>query len=235
MAFIRQYMAEAGDPGRFKLPKRLRKLKVGRALGSIARVAVGFVPGVGPLASKLSSLLERARAAGVPEERLAQAADLARSYGIEVGDPGPAPKPANKRKRAGAGTKAKAKAKAKGKPKGPGLGGIIGSNLANAAGSTVQLGKDLTSGDFTSAFAKILHGGPKTSELAAAFGGKGHRRHMNPANVHALRRSIRRVEGFEKLARKVLGSKMYRHRAQSVRHGAGHRAGCKCAVCRRAA
>ena len=44
----------------------------------------------------------------------------------------------------------------------------------------------------------------KDTKLPVEAGGKKRYRHMNVANVRALRRAARRLEGFEKLAKKTL-------------------------------
>jgi len=268
MAFIRQYSRRAmaaeelGDPGFGKffkratrIPRGLRKLKVGRFLGKIASPLLSFVPGVGGILSQLAQKF------GISPEVMGQ---LAQAYGIPVGeaagdlmgDPGP-PAPAKKRKRAASGTKAKAKAKEekraerrqrgaptprptrkgkkpKGKPIGlpdieipPGLADALGK-LAGGAGEA--LGRD----------PDVLLRGVGLRKGDRLFGG-GARRRLNPANVKALNRSLRRVEGFEKLASRVMGHKLFRRVRGRVKGGAqgsrarGHRQGCACVVCRRAA
>lgn len=50
----------------------------------------------------------------------------------------------------------------------------------------------------------------KPGAVEAAIKGKGRRRRINPANPKALRRAIRRQEGFVKLARKALKGTKYR-------------------------
>ena len=46
MAFLREYMDQAGDPGRrFRIPRRIRKGFSRLKLGRVLRGAVGFVPG----------------------------------------------------------------------------------------------------------------------------------------------------------------------------------------------
>lgn len=116
MAFIRAY-AEAGDPFRFHIPKRVFKIKAARfkGLGRIARAAAGFIPGVGGLvdaASGISALAQRAArtpiahqvmqeyASAVEEEASPEAVEhytvdsdnddeFARGYGEAYGDPVP--------------------------------------------------------------------------------------------------------------------------------------------------
>jgi hypothetical protein len=57
-------------------------------------------------------------------------------------------------------------------------------------------------------------------------------RTMNPTNVHALRRSMRRVEGFEHLVKRV--EKMFPRlkRAHTTHAVSSHKAGCRCKTCR---
>jgi hypothetical protein len=210
MAFIREYM-DAGDPFSLRVPKKFRKLKVGRAIGrgvrGIAHLA-GAVPGLG-IADRLVGLLT---SRGVPADA---ATEFARSYGFDMGD---APAPSQKRKGAGAGPKAKAAKKrakragrahatggahttsARGGLTGREVGGIIARNAAGAAatigGSIARHGTDLGG-----ILADALRGGGGGGGGRGGFG--GHRRSMNPANVKALRRSLRRVEGFQKLQKRI--------------------------------
>lgn len=182
-----------------------------------------------------------------------------------MGDP--APKPARKRKTAGAGPKVKAaKKRAKRKERGArgnGLASKIGKSIAaGAKGTAAALPGLLEAMKSSGILGGMGHmatkgGGAADAEAAAleemaiALGGKakaggargmrfgGRRRTMNPANTRALRRSIRRVEGFQKLVKRVYkqfpalrGSATTR---SSVRRARGHRAGCGCVVCKRAA
>lgn len=74
-------------------------------------------------------------------------------------------------------------------------------------------------------------------------GGGGGGRRINPANAHALRRALSRVDRFYGLVKSV--NKRFRKtetkagRHQNVRyaaapsHARGHRAGCRCAICKR--
>lgn len=66
------------------------------------------------------------------------------------------------------------------------------------------------------------------------FGGKRHT--MNPTNVKALKRSIRRLEGFQKVVKRV--AKMLPPAARHTLTGSapshrGHKAGCKCFGCKK--
>ncbi len=126
MAFIREY-AMAGDPFRFRLPKRLRraftppkfirKFQPGRAAASLARyaapLAAAALPGVGGIAAGLAS-----QYLGDPNDQ------WARAYGYMAGDPGPK---TPKRKAAAAGPKHKAARKATARSKkGGGLSALLG-------------------------------------------------------------------------------------------------------------
>lgn len=162
-----------------------------------------------------------------------------RQYGMLEGDPGPRPVP--KRKQAAAGPKAKASRKRvvrakraargrQGAPKAPGkksrAGGLAGSILSGLGKFGVGALKDVPG----------LGGGLRAFEGAApgrAFGGA--RRTMNVANVKALRRGIRRLEGFKNLVKRV--DKLLPPSARMGGGGArrsarGHKAGCKCVACR---
>lgn len=175
-----------------------------------------------------------------------------------MGDP--SPRPAKKRKSAAAGPKAKAeKKRAKRQEragrKGGGFGKVAGS-IGRAAGAAlpsvleaISKGRGGIGGgpadptasdeDFLRQMEAALSGKKPRGAAASGFRLGGKRRTMNPANVRALRRSIRRVEGFQTLVKRM-------HKAfpalrgpttmrSSPRRARGHRAGCGCVVCRRAA
>jgi len=63
------------------------------------------------------------------------------------------------------------------------------------------------------------------------------RRAVNPANVKALRRSVRRVESFQHLVKTVERAfpplRHARHMQASGSRGRGHKAGCGCFACRK--
>jgi len=238
MAFIRDYAArsamgrayEMGDPFSLRIPRKLRKLKVGRALGKVAKAAVGFIPGVGSVLSPvLSGLVSKLQHTfpQLPEDVLVEAASgFARDYGIDIGDPGT---PVSKRKKAATGTKAKAAVKADNRTakqtgkKQPGRGKGPVARKGNASkpslgGAAAALGTGLSHleafGVTGDDIASILGGGKSflhgKGGGGAAGGFGGHHRRQNPANVKALNRSLRRVEGFEKLASRVFKHKLYR-------------------------
>jgi len=81
--------------------------------------------------------------------------------------------------------------------------------------------------------AGFLPGGMVLPGLGGSLAGK--RRTMNPTNVKALRRSVRRLEGFEAMVTRV--RKAYPRIARSAspagRRSRGHKSGCACVVCRR--
>jgi hypothetical protein len=261
----------AGDPFRFRLPKiglkksTLRRL--GKSLGSVARAGVGFIPGVGPIASQLLSGGGGGGGGGeqpyygpstapepAPEDvgtdvsdYEAQFLDFARAYGLIAGDPGPRPVP---RATATHSTKAGRRVPP---PRGPGK--FQGSSARGKPGSTgggsfaqqhpglLGLGQGLAGGipilgGLASAGLGQLAGMGAHPAVAAAMGMHKRHRAMNPANIKALRRSMRRVEGFEKVVKRV--EKMF-PRLKHAMHGgvrvhhSSHRAGCKCATCKRAA
>jgi hypothetical protein len=121
-----------------------------------------------------------------------------------------------------------------------GIGGWLQSQQGKAAlrglGGMVGLG-----GPQTRAPAGFMPGGfdlgpaPRGARAFGGGGGGGGRRSMNVANVKALRRGIRRLEGFKTLVKRVdkllpSGAKM---RQSSGSSGArGHKRGCRCVACR---
>ncbi|HKW42520.1 MAG TPA: hypothetical protein VJN39_14825 [Gemmatimonadales bacterium] len=256
MAFIREYGA-AGDPFSLRIPKKLRKLKVGRALGSVARLGASFIPGVGGMVAQALAPPEPEPVPVEPppqpmlpdwllELLQAHAPTFARAYGYDMGDPG-APRPQKKRKAAGAGPKAKAakkanvrtqraqRAVAKAAPAAKGKRGKKGGGVAidpDLAGGLMEFAQGQLQGQQEGGglFGAL---GLRGKKGGAAFG--GHRRTMNVANVKALRRSMRRVEGFEKLARRVMPHVFRHSRSGSRAKASGHKRGCKCVVCSRAA
>lgn len=134
-----------------------------------------------------------------------------RMYGM-AGDPGPRPAP--RRKSAAAGPRAKAGRKRmvraqratrghQGAPKGPGKkhrggGGLDLAGLARDRGGAIL--DQLRQGNLGGALGSGILGSGKGGGGGGAGGG---RRTINPANVKALRRSLRRVERFGALVKRV--------------------------------
>jgi hypothetical protein len=117
-----------------------------------------------------------------------------RMYGmLPSGDPG---RLAPRRKTAAAGPKHKAARKRIVRGKRAARGGLDFGALGRAAIGSVPV-----VGGVASELAGQLMGG-KGGKTAKGEGG-GKRRRANPANVHALRRSLRRVEGFGHLVARV--------------------------------
>lgn len=225
MGFIREYAA-AGDPFKFRLPKFVRKFQPGRALARVARVAAPFLPGVGGIAAQFIPDEGGGGECGDPE-------GFARAYGWDMGDPGPRAKKVPKRKAAAAGPKHKAARKRDARAvKSMSVGGILKKNLKGALKQTGGLVGSFVKGGYAQAgldyLQERLGGGGQAPAGVVDFGTPGFapgptmrgarvprinpytgqpmraRRSINVTNVKALRRSMRRVEGFGKLARRVL-------------------------------
>ncbi len=94
----------------------------------------------------------------------------------------------------------------------------LGANLPGGVGAAFQ---SIGVQDYSKAGARL-----------AGIGG-GFRRKRNFANVRALRRAIGRLEGFERIVKSV--EKAYPRIRRATHHysAGGHRAGCRCAVCKR--
>lgn len=244
---------------KLKPPKFIRKLQPGKLLGKLAAPALGFVPGVGPILSQLASRYS------VPVQQMAEIVGVPYEYLGEMGDPGPRPRKPTKRRAAASGTKAKSAQKKSnifGKALGVGaslltarrpsgsvqpFGPITGTpdpgGFSLDAKTLIQRAADYftkqgiyapggATGFANPAMAGVISGSGSTAR-SALFGG-GRRRGMNPANVKALRRSMRRVEGFQKLVKRV--EKAFpKMRAHRIVRSSGHRHGCRCVACKRAA
>lgn len=229
MAFIREY-ADAGDPFSLRRPKRWRKWKPGKSLQRLGGSILRALPVV------------------------SQATEFARGYGFDLGDPGKPPKAQKRRKSAGAGPKHKAEKKAQRRHekaashaagaaprrKGKKGGGVDWASVARAAGGFIEAAPPIVGQFVPTGIAEELQQTGMPPGIAGKFGrmpGMGHRRAMNPSNVKALRRSLRRLEGFEKLVKRIEKAypRMRHHGGGGVRATRGHRAGCRCAVCKRAA
>lgn len=266
MAFLRAHMTgrtfdEAGDPFRFRIPKRLRKLKVGRALGKLARIGAGFVPGLGQVLPMLDQAVPDGQPVydpimAAPEPVVSyppEVVEFARGYGVELGDPMPKPgrrgapvRPTARTRRQphavarpGAkhpvtqhasqshGSSARGKVPAKGghtfAPSiniDPRIAGTLKDHLAGAI-------SQLRGGNLAGAAGQALLG--TGARIGGGFGG-GHRK-MNPANVKAIRRATRRLDGFEKLVKRVMPHLLTKHRT-GASHPRAHKRGCRCVVCK---
>lgn len=108
------------------------------------------------------------------------------------------------------------------------LGGALVGALGEAATNRIQT---ILRGDnpvqafdpFLSPIGTDFGGGGFTSGLPMELGGGvsgRRRRRMNPTNVHALRRSLRRVEGFVKLEKRV--DKIVNRLSRSSRSARAH-------------
>lgn len=210
---------------RLRMPKSIRHFKPGKAL---MHAGLGLIPGV----------------------------STARDLGLFAGDPKP------KRKAAGSGPKAKHQAKAHkkatshaahshaakhstrkkiGKALGH-VGSVLGEAYRNYHGDApgTQYFPQAGGGGDDDAPPVPIAGADGTVHMlhpaharALGIGGRARHRKVNPANVKALRRGIRRLEGFQKLVKSV--EKAYprlRGAAHSHSHAKGHKAGCKCVACR---
>lgn len=152
---------------------------------------------------------------GDPDELMEE---FARGYGLDVGDPGRRRPRRRRSQLAGAGAPPSAKAAAKRKTAAKARARAAGA-AARRGGKRKSTGPAKASGpkiDFgrlaEAAASGIPLAGGVISELMAqkregkaggAFGAGSRRRAMNPTNVRALRRSLRRVEGFKKLVKRV--------------------------------
>jgi hypothetical protein len=259
MAFIREFKQSAGDPFKFRLPKwgpgirrAIKKFQPGKFLAKNLGTVVSFVPVLGP---HLGKLFDRAMklAENIPGGQ-EQLTSFARGYGFEVGDawdmgdPGISstrapkaarrPRPVRGHEQASASPIQKAKNRRARTPAldfdtRPAMAGMPGGGNIATILSGLKGAFDAAGG--VKGVAGIVAGGGRGPRSARGMGGGGRRR-INPANVHALRRSLRRVDSFAKLAKKVMPH-LFRHArgAPAAGRGRGHKAGCGCAVCRRAA
>jgi hypothetical protein len=240
MGMIRQYMEASGDPFSLRVPKRFRKMKLGRSLGRLAGGVAGFLPGVGTALS------------------------FARDYGLMAGDPkGP------KRKQAASGPKAKAKrkqaarherasgahvsgaAKRRGMGHGhiaKGMGGLL-TGLGQAAGSVdwsqvltkTAGGVPIVGAGIEDALEQARGAGGAMANvvpIALPGGGVGHalmphrRRKTRVINVTALNRAAGRIQKFEKLVHRLTRKGPLAHARPHKAHRGGHKAGCRCVACK---
>lgn len=228
-----------------------------------APFAAGPLGGLlGQLAPRVTALLQKHAAlqAAAPDEvpNLPPAVlEFARAFGLDQGDPGP-PAPGSpfhrapsRRKLAGQGPIAKAHGKAVARSRsGKFVSTKKGTSSAHGGGSFASQHPGLT-GLATAGVSGIpFVGNLASAGLGQLLGGAGggasddlglggmrlpgaHRRRINPTNVKALRRSIRRLEGFEHLVKRVMPALLHAH---AGRRGGGrmkgHKAGCGCVACR---
>jgi len=183
---------------------------------------------------------------------------FARAYGWNMGDP------SDKGQLANSGTSPRAKAAKKAqvrstkvaahaagtttvKPAGKAAPVVVGPNIAGAIGGFLQ-----GQGGTAAAIANWMatHGAAAAAGAAGAGGSIAHRhvdswpvkprRGMNPLNVRALRRSLRRVEGFQRVEKRVhkmlapVARGASRSSGPRASRSRGHRPGCRCVVCSRA-
>jgi len=240
MAFIREYAEASGDPFSLRMPKRYRNRFKGA--GRIFTQAAHLVPGLGP------------------------AVDFARGYGLMAGDPGKGakrksagagPKHKAAKKAKNRADKARGVHKPSGSAKRRGKGTPIDwVALGNAAAGAIPVvggvaqevlrqveaqhpaDVGVATGTFDPSGAPAVPSvGASHAAVKRALGLGGHHRRMNPANVKALRRGVRRLEGFGKLVKSVvkaypsLKGVIGMHTGSHTRHTGGHKAGCRCVAC----
>jgi len=108
---------------------------------------------------------------------------------------------------------------------------------ALAAGAKDRLAGVLDSlrqGNLVGSAGQALFG---TGKVGGMMGFQKKHRSMNPANIKALRRSMRRLEGFGKVVKRVhkmlpkLNLMPAQHHSRQLAM-AGHKSGCKCVGCR---
>ncbi len=236
MAFIREYAA-AGDPFRLRMPKAVRKLTFKKVLHAAAP-GLSLIPGVG---GAMNFARSYGYDLGDPAPKPGH-----RRKGAAAGPKHKAEKKAQKRAAKGAQhvVHAKHPKKAKAKKKGKGLGETLSGLDYGALAQAAAGGIPVAGGIAQELIGQMRGGAAHPDDAAAAAGvpdfgqfmptgahGKGahafggHRRHMNPANVHALRRASRRLEGFEKLVKKIAPHLLTAHRAAHPRthHAKGGR------------
>lgn len=149
MAYLRYYRYR-GDPGFFS--------SLGKIVKKVAGVGVGFIPGIGGVASKVVGLLGK---------KPMMTGTLA---GGAIGG-------------------------SMGGPVGAGIGGLLGGQIAGL-GTLEKYAKSKSGGG---GFGDVQTG---HSSTAPTYHRK--RPHMQVTNTRALRRAMRRVEGFAKIAKKTI-------------------------------
>ena len=155
-----------GRWSKFKIPRALRKMQVGRQLGGLARSALmNVVPGAGVI-HDLASM---------------------------AGDPKKA-KRVIKHAKKGRGPLAK-------KGGGFSLSKMMKGGRASAGRAAAMMGQLKKGNVLGAAFGEVSS---LTGLGGGGHAGGGGRRRINVGNTKALRRSMRRVEGFAKLAKKTM-------------------------------
>ena len=246
MAFIRDYGRMSGDPFRLRIPKRWRKAKWGKGFAKIARVAsplASFVPGLGQAVDfargyglmegdPVSKVSKHGSAAMGPQHKAKMKAQKRheRATGQHI--------PGHVKRRGGGNSNSKGHAK---------RGRIDWSKVSDTIHTGVQIGSRYLPGpsgatkepggfsdDQLNDIIRSGGGVPAHVKRALGMHGGGHSRRMNPANVKALRRGIRRVEGFQKLAKSVFKAfpAMKHGAGMAPAHRGGHKAGCRCVACK---
>lgn len=84
----------------------------------------------------------------------------------------------------------------------PTASGFTGA-LKRTISGIASLARRTPTGTIVSVLAGIGLSALEANLLTAWSSQRRHRRRMNPANIHALRKSVRRVESFHKLVRKI--------------------------------
>lgn len=229
MAFIRAYM-EQGDPWKLRLPRGLRKLTLRKALaagagfipgigGIAAQLAAGG--GGGGSCDCTPEVQEYARSLGIdmgdpfkgapgnsgrrgvpPRPRSGAQPKGAGPATRVSGRPGPTGQhgaPAGHSTRGT--TSARPHPTHGGSTAGPSMGGGLSAAAKDRLAGVLQQARGGNLGGMLGT--AILGTGAQGAAAHLAGLGGGHRKTMNPANVRALRRSLRRVEGFEKLVKRI--------------------------------
>lgn len=257
MAFIRQFADESGDPFRFRLPRAIRKFQPGRAIKRFAPIAAALIPGAG-------AALDMARGFGLNagDDLLSGDAYADPLETLMAGDArrgAKRSKPKASAHTAASHAHAHAAAKSKGKKKThhlkhavahagaainagasfaeqhPGISSLIEKSLGGipiAGGALEELAHQAqgVGGLSTVPNMSIL------SHPGARAHGFGHHRKTNPLNLRALNRASRRLEGFEKVVRRVMPKLFsghgHSHARRSGKKLKGHKHGCACVGCR---
>lgn len=248
MAFIRQFAAESGDPvhwmgdalmgyegdpGRFKIPKRIRRFAPGRALGGIAKVGLRFAryaPIVGPAIGAVQDFTGYEGDPGPRHSKLAHAsappshhaAKKSQKHAAKLHGAAAAAHARKKKGKGGFDLIAAAKGAASAADAfGAAHPGLV--DLASGAAGAIPLAGGIASHLVSRGFgtrpadggtpdmgADALEAGAFSGPLVhgrragrSADGRMRHRR-KNVLNPRALSRAFSRIEGFEKFAKRVV-------------------------------